>query len=130
MKQDYPIEGYEVFRATVRKMAEIAKQNNIELITVFIPSKQQLMLQTENKRPFFVNRGAKLSSELPVKRLSKILVEYGIPIKQQIDLLPYFAKQNWRELYFTHDAHINEKGNRYVAAILSGVAPETQAVRY
>lgn len=111
-------EGYSSFQDSAASLARIAKENNVELIIIFMPSKQQMMLEINNKRPLFVGGNEKVDAEWPVKRLSKTLVERGIPLEKQINLLPYFAKQNWKNLYFQHDAHLNENGNRLVAEIL------------
>ena len=112
--------AYWEFEKAVKKITRLAKERNIQLIPVFIPSKSRLALDVDGRRPPLLHFGHILQGDLPTRRMSEILVRYGIPVEDQIDAFELFkdGSVDWHESYFVIDGHLNVQGNKYLADFL------------
>jgi hypothetical protein len=112
--------GFEVFERAVAAVAGIASARGIKITPVFVPSKLQLRLGLNGKRPLLIKIGHDLNADLPVKRMGYILNKYGIPFEDHVDLMTVFGSTSisWPDLYLVKDAHWNSKGHKAVADYL------------
>lgn len=112
--------GYWAFEKAVKKITRIARERNVEVIPLFIPSKSRLQLEVDGLRPPLLHIGRNLQGDLPTRRMGEILSKYGIPPENQFDAFDIFrdGSVDWHRSYFTIDAHLNEQGHRYVADYL------------
>ncbi|MGD0090731.1 MAG: hypothetical protein ABSE73_12495 [Planctomycetota bacterium] len=113
--------GFDAFEQAAADVAKVARRANIQIIPVFIPSKAQLALALDGKRPVLLHRSAALDPSLAVRRMQEILARQGIGPECHIDVLELFRSGSlpWREAYFPIDAHLNAKGSRAVAQFLA-----------
>jgi len=115
--------GYAVFDRAAREVARLASERDIQVVTVFVPTKKQLGLAVDGRRPATVKVGRPLVPGYAIGRMSAILQGAGVPVEQQIDVTEMFrgtreSGSTWQSHYFAEDAHLNEHGNARVAAYL------------
>lgn len=121
----YTDSGYEVLEKAAREINRAARENNIKIIPIIIPSKRQLALKADGVRPLFIPPWRKLDADLPTRKIDKILQRNGFSIDNHVVILDEMLTgsnrmENWRQLYFINDAHFNRAGNSYVANVLCG----------
>ena len=111
--------AYEIFDKAVEEVVRLAREQRIELYTVFIPSKTQIALDLESARPLRLH-WRHLEADQPVRRMAHILASHGIDPARQFDLMDVFRKEPaaWRRNYFVSDAHLNEAGHVAAAEFL------------
>lgn len=113
-------EVYTSLREIFKEVGEIAKEKEIKIYFLLIPSKMQLML--EDKSYSGIYNTSSLASNLPFNNFSNILLSSGFSEDNIIDLSESFLdeenKDKWQEYFFIEDAHWNENGHKFVADII------------
>jgi hypothetical protein len=112
--------GYQAFEKSVKEITKLAKERNIKLIPLFIPQKTRLSLELDGSRPPLLHFGKVLQGDLPVQRMSAILVKYGVPLENQIDGIEMFKNSDidWHTQFYALDVHMNADGNKHMAEFL------------
>lgn len=112
--------GYVSFEQSVAEVTRIAKENHVQVIPLFVPSKTQVALALSGTRPLLYHRGP-LDADLAMERIANILERHGIPKGEQINLMDMMrdASETWHSFYFKTDAHFNETGSAAVAGFLA-----------
>lgn len=119
----YADSGYEVLETAAREISRAARENNIKVVPIIIPSKRQLALKSDGVRPLYIMPWHKLDADLPTRRIEEILGKNGFSMDDHIVILDEILNggnrvANWKQLYFLNDAHFNSTGNKYLASVL------------
>lgn len=112
-------EGYRQFEESAEEITSIAAAAGIELVVVFVPSKNRIALEFQRARPSLYP-AAELDPNVPTLRMARILEAHGVNAKHRIDLMDLMRAKptEWKHYYFETDAHFNEAGNAAVAELL------------
>jgi hypothetical protein len=112
--------GYACFEKSVVEVLRIAKEEHIQIIPLFVPSKTQVALELRGARPFLYHRSP-LKADLATSRMAEILERHGVPKDEQINLMELIRQvpAGWEGYYFKTDAHFNETGHAAVASFLA-----------
>lgn len=102
------------------EVVTLAKQQNVQVIALIVPSKNQVGLALNSVRPRFYPRNP-LDANLAAGRMAQILTSHGIYPECQIDLMDMLRQHplDWKGYYLKTDAHLNEAGNIAVAQFVS-----------
>lgn len=103
--------GENITKGKFLEMSSIANENNVELIVLMLPSREQTywhLLRNLTKTPI------NYDLDYPMKTLGEFCKNYKLKC---LDLTPKLREHamNGEQVFFKIDGHLNEKGNQIVA---------------
>lgn len=111
--------SYEVFENSLLSVKNIAQSKGIELYFLIIPSKNEILIESNGTMPFF-NMSKAFNANLAKNNIKRIILKNGFTESSIICVKDIFIKQDinpqsWTKYYFKNDSHINEEGSHLIA---------------